>query len=67
MSKEHGWKNSQKKSQEGCMPFYNCSRSFVSKMVFSQRSRSIREKKTKKVAKGGKEKERYYDGEVHKK
>jgi len=46
MLKKYGWRNCQKKAQEGLMPFYYCSKSFVSKMVSSQRSQTIGEEKT---------------------
>jgi hypothetical protein len=48
------------------MPFYYCSKSFVPKMVSSQKSRTTREEKAKWVAIGGGEEERDSDGEVHK-
>ncbi len=67
MSKQHDWKNYQEKVQEGCMPFYYYSRSSILEMFFKQRSKTIGEEESKWVAKGGEEKERDFEKEVHKK
>jgi hypothetical protein len=47
------------------MPLCYCSRSFVSKMVSSQRSKTTRKEEIGWVAMGGEKEERYSKGEVH--
>jgi hypothetical protein len=54
-----------RRTKKGCMPSYYCPRGFVSKMVSSPKSKTTWKEELDRVAIGGHEEEKYYEGEVY--
>ncbi len=48
MSEKYDWRNNQKKTKKGCMPFCHSLRSSISKVVSTRKSKATRENKKKK-------------------